>query len=361
MKNGFEIDLLPVGNGTKSGDCILMRYGDLEKGHTNQRVIIVDGGFENTASAIIEHLDKYYRCKDEHGVYHIDTIVLSHTDIDHVAGLVELVKREDVVVKKTLMHRPWKEMSCSWFKDNRITSNSLKKRMEEAFCKAVEFDNITQHSSQLVCKQGCVLNFDLGARVTILGPSSDFYKTCIANCEKASIPQQASFVQNISATQYGNISQQEEEYICGKIKWYDCESTSSINESSLVFMFEYDGLKILFTGDAGKMALDEAFTYAEKNAISLSDIDILKMPHHGSRKNINPELIDRLTRLKCAYISCVKDDVGHHPSKRLVNMLHEKNVRVYGTSGVTLHFGKNAISRGWKSAQELPIYSEIEK
>lgn len=39
----FEIDLLPVGSEKKSGDCIAMRYGNLEKGKEHQTVIVVDG------------------------------------------------------------------------------------------------------------------------------------------------------------------------------------------------------------------------------------------------------------------------------------------------------------------------------
>ena len=49
-----------------------------------------------------------------------------------------------------------------------------------------------------------------------------------------------------------------EPYVKGKITWNDNETTSSINESSLIILFEYENVKILLTGDAGKEGLRQA-------------------------------------------------------------------------------------------------------
>lgn len=46
---GYELDLLPVGNGEKSGDAILLRFGDLYRGKSSQCVIVIDGGYKCTA------------------------------------------------------------------------------------------------------------------------------------------------------------------------------------------------------------------------------------------------------------------------------------------------------------------------
>ena len=90
----FEIDLLPVGSGKKSGDCIAMRYGDLVNGKEKQTVIVVDGGYAGTWKDTLKpFLRKYYNC-EIYGKLHIDLVILSHPDQDHVSGLVEMAKDE---------------------------------------------------------------------------------------------------------------------------------------------------------------------------------------------------------------------------------------------------------------------------
>lgn len=222
----FEIDLLPVGTEKKSGDCIAMRYGDLVKGKEKQTVIVVDGGYSGTWKDTLKpHLSKYYNCEIK-GKLHIDIVILSHPDLDHVSGLVEMAKDEDVEIGMIMMHRPWEELSPSWFRDGRITKDSLKDRLGDAFEKAKELDDVTKNVTKPKLNVGKCNH--KGASITILGPTSEFYKTCIANCEKT--PQQANNVVHLPQSQSLKKSIDFEPYIEGEIKWYDDETTSPINE-----------------------------------------------------------------------------------------------------------------------------------
>lgn len=353
----FEIDLLPVGSEKKSGDCIAMRYGDLVIGKEKQTVIVVDGGYAGTWKDTLKpFLRKYYNC-EIYGKLHIDLVILSHPDQDHVSGLVEMAKDEDVEIEMIMMHRPWEELSPSWFKDGRITKSSLKDRLGDAFEKAKELDDVTINVTKAKLNVG---NYNYqGASITILGPTPDFYKTCIANCEKT--PQQANNVVNLPQSQSLKKSIDFEPYIEGEIKWNDDETTSAINESSLIILFEYDGVKVLLTGDAGKKGLTNAIDYAYVNNITLNDCNIIKMPHHGSRKNVNPAIMDAFVGSRALYYSCVSDDLGHHPSQRLINLMNEKNFKQFSTSGSTLHCGKNAPDRGWETASVFISSDKIEK
>lgn len=353
----FEIDLLPVGSEKKSGDCIAMRYGDLVKGKEKQTVIIVDGGYAGTWKDTLKpFLRKYYNC-EINGKLHIDLVVLSHPDLDHVSGLVEMAKDDEVEIGMIMMHRPWKELSPSWFRDGRITKNSLKDRLGDAFEKAKELADETLNISQTKLEVGTYTFNE--ASITILGPTSKFYKTCIANCEKT--PQQANNVENLPQSQGGKGAIAFEPYVKGKIKWDDSESTSPINESSLIFLFEYEGTKVLFTGDVGKEGLSKAIKYAHDNNIKLNDCSIIKMPHHGSRKNVNPAIMDAFVGSRVLYYSCASDDLGHHPSQRLINLMNEKKFKQFSTSGSALHYGKNAPDRGWETASVFVSSDKIEK
>ncbi|MBF4307570.1 MBL fold metallo-hydrolase, partial [Vibrio anguillarum] len=45
---GYEIDFLGVGEESKSGDAIALRYGNLHGHRDEQTVVVIDGGFQST-------------------------------------------------------------------------------------------------------------------------------------------------------------------------------------------------------------------------------------------------------------------------------------------------------------------------
>lgn len=303
-------------------------------------------------------LQKFYNCINGSGRLQIDLMILSHPDTDHVSGLVELAKDPDIQINNILMHRPWEEIGVTWFQDGRITKNSLKERLADAFEKAYELDQATPNANKL--SPAPTTYTCCGAKLHILAPSNNLYKTCIAKCGKTPTSIFESTVKKeISFSKITN----EENYSEGdRINWYYDEQTSEINESSFVILFEYEGDQILLTGDAGQKGLKEAIEYANANGLDLSKVGIIKMPHHGSRKNITPEIMDQLGACGTScYISCVKNDEGHHPSKRLVNMLNQKGFKVYATQGSILHYGKNAPAReGYTTVYPKNNYSKME-
>ena len=100
---GFEIDFLPVGNESRSGDAILLRFGDLFASRAEQTVVLIDGGFRETADEILDHLNKYYKTQT------IDLVISTHPDADHINGLREIFDRigeGSITVKELWLHRP---------------------------------------------------------------------------------------------------------------------------------------------------------------------------------------------------------------------------------------------------------------
>lgn len=358
---GWEIDLLPINESTKSGDCILLRFGDLYAGMQRQDVFVIDGGYSKTAESIREHIKEYYNCYYG-GKYHITGAVLTHPDLDHISGLVTLFEYEDVEVGNLIVNTPWYRPYMSYVYDGRKTQYSVEKELKESFPQLARLVELAQERGVKIyyAVDNVGNNLECGdAKFTILGPTNKFYQTCIANCDKS--PQKSERVPdmpNIQVHSTGN----EEWYIRGFMEWPQNDSTSHVNESSIVFMFEYKDIKILFTGDSGRLGLQHAIDNAKDKNIDLKQVDIIKMPHHGSRHNVDPEIMKRLGKYGTScYISCTKGDEGHHPSKRLVNMLNEKVFNVYKTAGSILHRSYNAPDRGWKTVEPHASYSTIEE
>ena len=71
---------------------------------------------------------------------------------------------------------------------------------------------------------------------------------------------------------------------------------SITNLSSIMFLVEFEGKKILFTGDGvGRDVLD---ILSEKNMLNSEGklhVDILKVPHHGSERNVSEQFFELVT------------------------------------------------------------------
>jgi len=97
--------------------------------------------------------------------------------------------------------------------------------------------------------------------------------------------------------------------------------SGGVNEFSVVALLQYGSFDALFTGDA---TLHQSFAWQAVDAI-----EVLKVPHHGSKTGMNPDVVEWLSP-SVAVISSGKNSYGH-PAKEILQMLAERNVRVLRT------------------------------
>ena len=98
-------------------------------------------------------------------------------------------------------------------------------------------------------------------------------------------------------------------------KEYDNE-----NDNSNVIYTELDGYKFMFMGDAS--------VTTEKKILSkynLSDIDVLKVGHHGSKTSSGKEFID-IVNPNYSIISVGKNNKYGHPNKEVLDNLDESKI-----------------------------------
>jgi beta-lactamase superfamily II metal-dependent hydrolase len=103
--------------------------------------------------------------------------------------------------------------------------------------------------------------------------------------------------------------------------------TAAENESSTVLFGDFGETKILLTADAGVNALYWASNYAQTAGLDIMGASLVQVPHHGSRRNVSPSVLDRIVgpklpknapRTKRAIVSAPKDD-ANHPRKMVLN------------------------------------------
>lgn len=97
------------------------------------------------------------------------------------------------------------------------------------------------------------------------------------------------------------------------------------NDGSVVLRLRYGTYDAVFPGDADYHVASQ---YAE-SAVSDDTVELLKVPHHGSKTGMTPEYLDVL-KPKLAVISVGKNTYGH-PAPEILRMLADHMVRVLRT------------------------------
>ncbi len=106
-------------------------------------------------------------------------------------------------------------------------------------------------------------------------------------------------------------------------------SSNNDNDFSNILLFEENnppagGFRLLFTGDASP------FVLGRLSHDSLEKVDILKVPHHGSKNGLTKKFLE-LADPSIAVISVGKNNSYGHPHQRVLNMLKAKNIKILRT------------------------------
>jgi len=96
------------------------------------------------------------------------------------------------------------------------------------------------------------------------------------------------------------------------------------NETSLILIWQNNNFKAMFTGDAPASVLYRLPKESVRN------IDILKIPHHGSKYGITKKIL-QLMHPEVAVISAGKNNPHGHPSKEVLEMLKSLKIKVKRT------------------------------
>ncbi len=350
----YEIDYIPVGEGERGGDAIALRYGPALEGlQKQQTVIVIDGGTKESGEALVEHIKNHY------GTTRVDIAISTHPDQDHASGLCVVL--ENLQVGALLMHKPWEHAQeiKNMFKDGRITASGLEDRIEKSLQNASDLEAIANRKKIPIYEpfQG----IDVGM-FHVLGPSKEYYESLLPHFKDMPTPKTTlGIFAPIVKTAEEVVSWVEDSFGVDLLS-DDEDTTSASNNTSTIILFNLDGRKILFTGDAGKTALLQAIEYAETRPtpIALSDLVLFDVPHHGSKRNINSKVMKKI-RATTAFVSAPKDGNPKHPSKKVTNALQKHGSGVYVTRGGSLlhHFQGNA--RGWGNATPEPFHPRVEE
>lgn len=345
---GLEIDFLQVGDGERSGDAIALRYGHPLTGY---EVMIIDGGNKASGEALVRHVTTQY------GTTTVGHVLNTHPDGDHSSGLTEVLRYLDV--KNLWMHRPWAYSAglLNHFRDPRFTAGGLEARLREALDAAHELETLALARRIPISEpfQGSAIG-----PFIILSPEKDWYlRELVPNFERT--PQAKQPVAGLLSPLF-RAAADAASWVAESLNFEtlgEDGETSAQNESSVVLCGNFGGNGVLLTGDAGRLALTRAILYARALGISLQGLRCVQIPHHGSRRNVSPSVLNEITA-QIALVSVAPKSTTH-PRRKVTNAFKRRGARVYRTNGGFLNYTIDWPRRpDISDAPEIPFYDRVE-
>ncbi len=245
----MRIEILQAG----TGDSIWISH--------NKKNIVIDGGKSTTAiRAGFTQLPQ-----DEN----IDLLVVSHIDSDHIAGVIALV---ELMNERGETHR-LKQVWFNYPKNAKSDEYSVPEgnELSSLLC-GIDGLCWINNTSELIDN-----SIEIGGiKLHVLAPNHD-----VADEYKPKVPDElgvenADWGMNLQ-TLIDNVDD-------------DNLDEGGPNSQSIVILAEYEGKKFLFPGDCTPQELyDGLHSYNSRNG-SLMNLDLMKLPHHGSTRNISKSI-----------------------------------------------------------------------
>lgn len=319
----ISIDLLKVDN----ADAIIIWMKD----NNNNFVIVIDGGNKDDGEKIINHLNAYIL--KPAGKTSPDMIISTHPDKDHLGGLIEVVKHYGNGISLVLVHDPSKHMGQKYFDLKKSVQSRVRENGFDFILRSLQnlddfISLVDHHKIKRYEPFVDAINFS-PYPILILGPTQKYYEDLLSGFADLD-----KFLTSEAKEEYESSLEGDETSLAliyeeMRAKDSPCpvvdevNTTSAENNSSVILEITVSENKYIFSGDAGVEALNHAH-----NLRDLRSVYWLKVPHHGSRRNLSSELIG-IMKPQISYVSAKGDK--KHPRLALVNCLKKAGSNVYST------------------------------
>ena len=365
---GYEVDFFNVGDKSQPGAAIALRYGDLSGDRSQQTVMVIDGGTLETGDRLVEHIKKFY------GTEEVDFVVLTHMHDDHASGLRPVL--EQLQVNKLVMHRPWANNRAvlTFMQDGRATPGSVKERLVRSLSTAKELEDLATEKGIPIVEPFADVHAVATEPICVLGPDKAYFAECMAAAlEDRQAPAEGGLLTAYLAAMGEGIRMLVDKWLMEALADPGENDVTPTNNASVILLIQTDERQLLFTGDAGVPALTRALDKAVEIGVPVVRPQLLQIPHHGSKRNLGPTLLDRLCGTKSlaevgdgdldrtAIACCAKESAPKHPHALVTNALRRRKYKGIAANTSIIHHRYNAPDReGWYPVNAIPFISEIE-
>lgn len=249
----------------------------------------------------------------------LNGIVVTHVDDDHVIGVIDLLENNeccDFLDDVFIIYNKYDETLITYEKGNKLYQE-IKRRLSQKMLLKSYARNYDRENNAIERKrkkdelsvhilskvQRTLMNAAMLEKnhlyITLLSPNIDTLKRFMRDWKKVS--------DSTKKTQEN-----------GKLK----------NQSSITFMLEFNGKKLLMLGDG---IVNETFE-ALKNIRGVETIDYIKLSHHGAR-NSNEGIEKFVSNYSCkkfgVTIKDSQDGEKSHPNRDVIKILVEQGCHIF--------------------------------
>lgn len=314
----FTLEVLPA----REGDCLLLAWG----APTAPRRMLTDGG----RLASYKYLHERIKALGAKPV--LDYLVVTHIDGDHIEGVIRLL--QDRRALKLRLGDVWfngwpqiQTLDLLGATQGEMVGALLqrdKQPWNEAFAgKAIG----VPASGKLP-----VVDLGGGASATILSPGRTQLEALRRNW--TSVLKKAHMEPGDQTAALAKLAKRKSLAgleAAGDVLGEKTDTDSSeANGSSIAMLVEFDGKSILLTGDGFGPVLERGIArLLKQRRQTVLDVDVVKLPHHGSAGNVSESL---LAVLDCGrFVISTNGDKYRHPDRTAVERVLARPHRGKGT------------------------------
>lgn len=252
----LSIKALPANH----GDCFI--FVDSTDGH----VLIVDCGLKIT---FYNHIKKMTN--------KVDTLILTHIDEDHILGAIPLIENTPNKFSTGIVY-----FNSPNLLELKSSSGNISVKQARKVDSLIEGKGVKLAGLE----SGQELNLNQNIVIQVLSPrKSDLEKLDSSKFRMDSSSTKISI--NRKPASVLELSKSKDKYLS--------ISSDLVNACSIAFVLRYKNKSMLYLGDAHPEVISsqlESLGYNESNKLK---IDIVKMSHHGSFKNVSNRLISLIS------------------------------------------------------------------
>lgn len=309
LEKKYTINFLSVGD----ADAIVIGYQ--EDKESPLRVALIDAGNDGDAKTIKDFIwDKYK-------THRIDLAVCTHPDRDHKGGFFELMEDPDMEFGEFWCGDPFMILEDEDYDESMTEEDRLtvcRKVYNHPLDKTKNLIDIAEKKCHNCYHVEEGDEFDT-IPIRVMGPSPSYYHSAAIDLlnEFTELPVESEM------GEFEDAAEVSDEENSSRIN--DTKDESNTNKCSLILLFTPNSSsRFLLCGDAAASSLQELVDNYGTDVKGCR----LKVPHHGSIKNLTTKIIDELSPI--ASIICCGGN-RHHPNGAIVEYLR-KYGNVYTTS-----------------------------
>jgi beta-lactamase superfamily II metal-dependent hydrolase len=309
----FKVKSLPA----RFGDAFLIEYGDPQSPH----LLLIDGGTGGTRQDIKDALKDLPADRRR-----LDLLVISHIDRDHLEGVLTLFEEGDPgFAIEDVWFNGWPHLPQNRddeffgaLQGEKLTEQIVKHHLP--WNKAFDGKAVVVPAGDARLPQKTLAG---GLQITLLSPTlealADLRPVWEQEVRKANLDPGFSIQPNdeVEDEEEESFGAQELPDVVALSQSAFDRDRSEANDSSIAFIAEFEGKRVLFGADA----------HADKVLASLNrlspnqrvKLDLFKVSHHGSQGTTNADL---LRKVDCStYLFSTNGSIYKHPDGEVIARL----------------------------------------